>query len=102
MRSQRGVNPSRRIFLHTGEQVRIEIKRNRNAGMPRSLACHLRVHSGGEKVAQVRMAQVVKPDGQFKLGYKQGKGLGERARANGRTVGAGTDQRVSVLPNAKD
>src|SRR4051794_33108237 len=55
------VNASGRVLLHAGRNVRIEVERDADFGMPEALARHLRMHARRKQVRSVSVAQVMEP-----------------------------------------
>jgi len=62
VRAQRGIDPVRGILLHAGNQMAVDVERDRNAGMAGALARHLRMHAGGEQVAHMGVSEFVETD----------------------------------------
>jgi len=59
----RGVNLGRRVLLHAGQDVAVEIERDPNARMPEALLRDLWVNAAGEQMRRVRVSQIVQSDG---------------------------------------
>ena len=59
MRPQRRIDAARRVLLHAGDKMAVDVEGDRDAGMPSPLACHLRVNALGEKVADVGVPEAV-------------------------------------------
>jgi len=57
--AHRQVNAIGRLGLQAGQDMAVEIDRNRHAGMAETFLRHFRVNAGGQQVGGVAVAQIV-------------------------------------------
>src|SRR5580700_5860219 len=98
------VDLHRRIFLHGGGHMRVEVKRGADGRVPEAFLGDLRVNAGEQELGRVAMPEIMEPDARHALhaADKPGELMRQAAGLMRLAVGAGARQRLTCLPDAED